>query len=171
MSARKLAVILLGSVTLVACNRKISSPRDAAEIGSKISQLIQQHQFEEAAQMGLHSVSGRPEDATAYYLVALAYAKRAGYQTDAREDSLRLMDEYSRRSLLRDPDNQLVRFNIALLFEYAGDIESSSRCRYYAQSKGLLEQASIKSSAHALKQDVVVSTSRVTQKARDAHCY
>jgi hypothetical protein len=166
---RKLALILFTSVALVACNRQKSSPKNVAEIGLKISQLIQQHHFEEAAQLGLHSVRGNPDDATIYYFVTLAYAKRAGYEADAREDSLKLVDEYSRQSLSRNPDNQLIRFNIALIFEYAGDIEPTSRCRYYARSKELLE-FQIKSSATALKHDVIVSTSRVTQKANDSNC-
>jgi len=170
LRARKLALIVLTSVALAACNRKNSSPGNVAEIGSKISQLIQQHRFEEAAQLGLHSVRGKPEDATIYYFVTLAYAKRAGYEADAREDSLKLMDEYSQQSLSRDPDNQLIRFNIALVLEYAGDIDSTSRCRYYAESKELLEQVSVKSSATDLKHDVIESTSRLTQKAQDANC-
>ncbi|HTS05243.1 MAG TPA: hypothetical protein VMP68_06645 [Candidatus Eisenbacteria bacterium] len=170
MEARKLALILFTSVALVACNRQNSSSRNVAEIGLKISHLIQQHHFEEAAQLGLHSVKGKPEDATIYYFVALAYAKRAGYEADSREDSLKLVDEYSRQSLSRDPDNQLIRFNIALVLEYAGDVESTSRCRYYVESKELLDQVSSKSSANALKHDVIESTSRVTQKASDANC-
>ena len=170
MRARKLALILFTSVALVACNRHKSSPRNVAEIGSKISQLIQQHHFEEAAQVGLHSIKGKPEDATIYYFVALAYAKRARYEADAREGSLKFVDEYSQQSLSRDPDNQLIRFNIALVLEYAGGIESTSRCRYYAESKQLLEQVSIKSSANALKHDVILSTSRVAQEAKDANC-
>ena len=168
--ARKFALILLTSVTLVACNRKNSSPRNVAEVGSRMSQLTQQHHFEEAAQLGLHSVSGKPQDATIYYFVALAYAKRAGYDADAREDSLKLVDEYSRQSLLCDPDNQLIRFNIALVLEEAGGVESPSRCQYYAESTRLLGQTSIRSLPNALEHDVIVSTSRVIQKARDANC-
>jgi len=166
----KSAVILLISVALVACNRHNSSPRNVAEVGSEISQLIQHRRFEEAAQLGLHSLGNRPQDATIYYLLALAYVERARYEADARESSLKLVDEYSRQSLSRDPDNQLIRFNIALVLESAGDIQSSSQCRYYAESKELLVQASNKASVNTLKHDVNVSSSRVTQKIKDASC-
>jgi hypothetical protein len=167
----KLALILLRSVAFVACNRGDSSQRNVAQTGSRISLLIQQHHFEEAAQLGLHSLSGKPEDATIYYFVALACAKRARYEANTRDDSLRLVDEYSRQSLSRAPDNQLIRVNIAWVLEDAGDIESASRCRYYAESKELLDQAATKLSANvALQRDVVVSTSRMIQKAKDANC-
>src|SRR5262249_59499534 len=97
--AKKLVSILLISVVLLACNRQNSSPRGVAEVGSNISQLIQQHRFEEAVQLGLHSLRGKPEDATIYYFLALAYAKRARYEEDTRQGSLKFVDEYSRQSL------------------------------------------------------------------------
>ena len=169
MRTRKLAFMLFTSVALVACHQRKSGLGNVAEIGERMSQLIKQRHFEDAAQLGLHSVRGTPEDAAMYYFVALAYANRARYEADAREDSLRLVDEYSRQSLEQNPDNQLIRFNIALVLENAGDIESASRCRYYAESKQLLGQVSIKPSANALKRDVIRSASRVTQKAKDAN--
>jgi len=170
MRARKMALVLFTGAALVACSRQKSSPRNVAETGLKMSQLIQQHHFEEAAQLGLHSLRGKPEDATIYYFVALAYAERARHDAESREGSLKLVDEYSRLSVSRDPENQLIRFNIAWVLEYAGDVESTSRCRYYAESKELLDQASNKSLANALKHDVILSTSRVTQKAKDSNC-
>jgi hypothetical protein len=136
-----------------------------------MSLLIDQHHFEEAANLGLHSLTGKPADAFIYYLAALAYAERARYETDTAENSLKRVDEYSDRSVSIDPNNQLNRFNIAWVLEYAGDVNPSSRCKYYADSKELLDDASNKLSANVnLKNQVAVSTSRVVEKSKTAHC-
>lgn len=164
---------LFTGVLLLACNRRSSSLREVSEIGSRMSELIRQHRFEEAAEFGLHSARGNRNDAIIYCLVAEAYAKRARYETNAREESLALVDKYSQQSLSRDPESPFIQFNVALVFEYAGDIESASRCKYYAESRELLNQASkksSKSSANALKRDLSVSMPRLSQKAKDANC-
>lgn len=136
-----------------------------------MSLLIQQHHFEKAAQLGLHSLTGKPADAPIYYFVALAYVEKAKYEGDTTEDSLKRVDEYSRTSLSLAPDNQLNRFNIAWVLEYAGDVNSNSRCKYYTDSKVLLDEASSKLSADVvLKNQVALATSRVIQKSKDTHC-
>jgi hypothetical protein len=48
---RNLGLMVFTTVALVACNRKKSSARNVAEIGSKMSLLIQQHRFGETAQL------------------------------------------------------------------------------------------------------------------------
>jgi hypothetical protein len=171
VSPMKCGVILFLIAALVACNRQATPSTNVAETGSRMSLLIEQHRFEEAAQLGLHSVTGKTADAAIYYFVALAYAEQAKYENGTIDSSLKRVDEYSRRSVSLDPDNQLNRFNIAWVLEYAGDVNSTSRCKYYADSKELLREASSEVSADIpLKNQVALSTSRVIQKSRNAHC-
>ena len=133
--------------------------------------LMKQHHFNEAAQLGIDATSGKRSDAAIYYFVALAYAERAYAEPDTRDDALKLVSEYSRKSVALDEDNLINQFNIAWVLEYAGDVDSSSRCKHYADSQELLNQLSSKASGDTvLKNQVVASTSRLSQKIKAAHC-
>ena len=171
MNTKKMALIVSLGLALVGCNRQNRPPASVSEIGPRITTLMKQHHFNEAAQLGIKSATGKPSDAAIYYFVALAYAERAHYEPDTRDDALKLVSEYSAKSVARDQDNQLNRFNVAWVLEYAGDVDSSSRCKYYADSQELLNQLSSEVSGDAaLKSHLAENTSRISQKAKDAHC-
>jgi hypothetical protein len=85
----KFGLILFLISALASCNPQATRSTSVAETGSKMSLLIDQHHFEEAANLGLHSLTGKPADAFIYYLAALAYAERARYETDTAENSLK----------------------------------------------------------------------------------
>ena len=136
-----------------------------------MSALIKQHRFDEAAQLGIVASSGKPADAITYYLVALAYAEKAHYEPGTRDGSLRLVDEFARKSVALDPNDHVIGFNVSWVLEYAGDVDSSSRCKYYTDSQDLLNQMSSKVSKDAvLKYEIAASTSRISEKFKAAHC-
>jgi hypothetical protein len=171
MNMRRTALIISLGLVVVGCNRQNRPSGSVAETGSRMSLLIQQHRFKDAAQLGINAATGKPVDAPLYYLVALAYAEQAHFEPDTVDRSLKLVSEYAQKSVALDPDDQTIRFNVAWVLEYAGDVDSSSRCKYYADSQELLNQLSRKASADdVLRGHVGTITSRITQKAKAAHC-
>jgi hypothetical protein len=106
-----------------------------------------------------------------YYWVALAYAEKAHYGPDTKDESLKLVSEYARKSVALDPNNRVIGFNVAWVLEYAGGVDSSSRCKYYAGSQVLLNRMSIPVSGDAvLENKVAESTYRISQKVKASHC-
>jgi hypothetical protein len=90
--------------------------------------LMKQHRFNEAAQLGIDASAGKQADAMTYYWIALAYAEKAHYEPDTKDESLKLVNEYARKSLVLEPNDRVIGFNVAGVLEYAGDVDSSSRC-------------------------------------------
>jgi hypothetical protein len=171
MNTRKMVLIVSLGLAFVGCNRQSRPPASIAEIGPRMTTLIKQHHFNEAAQLGIDSVTGKPSDVAIYYFVALAYAERAHYEPDTRGDALKLVSQYSGKSVALDEGNQTNRFNVAWVLEYAGDVDSSSRCKYYADSRELLNQMFSKVSGDAvLNNQVAAATSRISEKVKAAHC-
>lgn len=166
-----MALLIFFGLAFVGCNRQSRPPANLAEIGTRMTTLMKQHRFNEAAQLGIDSSAGKPADAMTYYWVALAYAEKAHYESDTKDDSLKLVSGYARKSVALNPNDQVIGFNVAWVLEYAGDVDSSSRCKYYADSQELLNQMSSKVSGDAvLKNQVAASASRISQKVKAAHC-
>lgn len=171
MNKRNTALIACLGLALWGCNRQNRAPASVSEIGPRMTTLMKQHHFNEAAQLGIHSATGNRSDAAIYYFVALAYAERAHYESDTRDDALKLVSEYSGRSVALDEGNRANRLNVAWVLEYAGDVDSGSRCKLYADSLELYNQMSSKVSGDAvLGNEITASTSRISEKAKAAHC-
>jgi len=171
MNTGKIALIIFFGLAFVGCNRQNRPPANVAEVGTRMTMLMKQHRFNEAAQLGIDASARKPADAMTYYWVALAYAEKAHYEPDTKNESLKLVSEYARKSVALDPNDRVIGFNVAWVLEYAGDVDSSSRCKYYADSQELLDQLSSKASADdVLRGHVGTITSRITQKAKAAHC-
>ena len=171
MNTRNMALIVSLGLALVGCNRQNRPPASVSEIGTRMTALMKQHRFDEAAQLGIDASAGRPGDAMTYYWVALAYAEKAHYEPDTKDESLKLVSEYARKSVALNPSDHVVGFNVAWVLEYAGDADSSSRCKFYADSLGLYNQMSSKVAGDAaLKNEITVSTSRTSGKTKAAHC-
>ena len=171
MNTRKIVLLLYVGLTFVACNRQNRPPANVAEIGTRMTALMKQHRFNEAAQFGIDASVGKPADAMTQYWLALAYAEKAHYEPNTKDESLKRVSEYARKSVALGPDDRVIGFNVASVLEYAGDVDSSSRCKFYADSQELLNQMSSKVSGDAvLKNQVAASTSRISEKAKAAHC-
>jgi hypothetical protein len=171
MNTGKIALLIFLGLAFVGCNRQSRPPANVAEIGTRMTTLMKQHRFNEAAQLGIDASARKPADAMTYYWVALAYAEKAHYEPDTKDESLKLVSEYAQKSVALDPNNRVIEFNVAWVLEYSGDVDSSSRCKYYADSQQLLNQLSGKASADdVLRGHVRTITSRITQKAKAAHC-
>ena len=171
MNTRKIALIIFLGLAFVGCNRQNRPPANVSEIGTRMTALMKQHRFNEAAQLGIDASAGKPADAMTYYWVALAYAEKAHYEPDTKDESLKLVSEYARKSLALEPNSRVIGFNVTWVLEYAGDIDSSSRCKFYADSLELYNQMSSKVSGDAvLKNEIAASTSRISEKAKAAHC-
>jgi hypothetical protein len=70
-----------------------------------------------------------------------------------------------------NPNDHVTGFNVSWVLEYAGDVDSSSRCKFYADSLELYNQMSPKVSGDAaLKKEIEGSTSRISEKVKTAHC-
>lgn len=167
-----LLIAIIGTMTLNACNRQnTESSTSASSVTSQMSSLIKEHQFEEAAQLGLRGLKGNSSDATIYYLMSLAYAERAHYEAGMRGDSLTLVDQYSQQSVATDPSNQLNRFNVAWVLDYAGDIDDRLRCKRYETAHQLLSGIASDQSADAvLRNQVAISSAHLKEKSQNAHC-
>jgi hypothetical protein len=171
MNTGRIALLIFLGMAFVGCNRQSRPPANVAEIGTRMTTLMKQHRFNEAAQLGIDASAKKPADAMIYYWVALAYAEKAHYEPDTKDESLKLVGEYARKSVALDPNNRVIGFNVAWVLEYAGDVDSSSRCKYYADSQVLLNQISTMVSGDAvLTNQVAASTSRISQKVKAAHC-
>ena len=169
MSTQMMTLIVSVGLILTGCNRQ-NRPASVAEIGSRMTTLINQHHFNEAAQLGIGAATGNRSDAALYYFVSLAYAERAHYEPDTRDDALRLVTEYTGKSIALDQDNHANRLNVAWVLEYAGDADSSVRCKY-EDSQKLLNQLSADAATDAkLKGHIGENISRVSQKMNAAHC-
>ena len=172
-------LIVLVCCAFTACNGKI---RRVTDVRSEMTRLIQAHRFDEAAQLGLRSVTGSTSDAPIFYLVSLAYAERAQYDADLRVVSLKQVDDYARKSVSADSSNQLNRFDVAWVLEYAASIDAGTQCQFYRQSGALYEQISNSLSSAAntteanvsgsdrLRNEAAKGKSRVHKKQADADC-
>jgi hypothetical protein len=170
MKKHNLALMISLGLALLGCNRQ-RSPASVSDIGARMTKLIKQHHFDEAAQLGLASATGKQSDAAIYYFVALAYAERAHYEPATKDEALKLVSEYSGRSIELDQGNRANRFNISWVLEYAGDVDSSSRCKFFADSQQLMkEMASQVSGDAALRNEITVSTSRISEKVKATRC-
>ena len=171
MNTRKIALLIFLGLVFVGCNRQTRPPANVAEVGTRMTALMKQYRFDEAAQLGIDASARKPADAMTHYWVALAYAEKAHYEPNTKDASLKLVSEYARKSVALDPNDRVIGFNVAWVLEYAGDVDSSSRCKYYADSQQLLNQMSSKVSGDAvLTNQVAASTSRISEKVKAAHC-
>lgn len=160
MNTMKVILTVSIGLALFGCNKQNHPSASVSEIGARMTTLMKQHHFNEAAQLGIDSATGERSDATIYYFVALAYAERAHYEPATRDDALKLVSEYSGKCVALDPDNQTNRINIAWVLEYAGDVDSSSRCKFYSDSEKLLNQISSEAPGDAaLKNHLAENTS------------
>lgn len=171
MNTTKMALLICLGLAFVGCNRQNRPPASVSEIGIRMTALMKEHRFNEAAQLGIDASARKPADAMTYYWVALAYAEKAHYEPDTKDESLKLVSEYARRSMALDPNDHVIGFNVTWVLEYAGDVDSSSRCKFYADTLELYNQMSSKVSGDVrLKNQVATSTSRISEKAKAAHC-
>ena len=171
MNTSKMALIVFLGLAFFGCNRQTRRPASVSAIGTRMTALMKQHRFNEAAQVGIDASAEKPADAMTYYWVALAYAEKAHYEADTKDESLKLVSEYARKSLALEPNGRVIGFNVAWVLEYAGDVDSGSRCKFYADSLELYSQMSSKVSGDAaLKNEIAVSTSRISEKSKAVHC-
>ena len=170
----KLALIVIvcsAAVSIIACNEQEKSSGGDSDLRSKMSQLIKQHKFDESAQVGLQRLTGKPSDGWTYYLLALGYAERAQYEPKTKTQSLRLVDQYSEKGLSIDPTDELNRFNIAWVLQYAGGVDGDSRCLYYQRAVKILSEIGNNSSTNtALKKQAAALSADVQKKMRDTQC-
>ena len=147
-----------------------------------MSRLMKEHRFDEAAHVGLQALTGGPSDGSLYYWVALSYAEKGALDPESREQSLKLVNEYSDRSINIDPKDQLNRFSVATVLEYAGDLSTGSKCQFYGKAVGLLADVvgevssgglDINGTPHPaapLNKAVAEERSSISKKLTDAHC-
>ena len=66
MNAGKIALLIFLGLAFAGCNRQTQPPPNVAEVGTRMTTLMKQHRFNEAAQLGLDA-SARKADAMTYY--------------------------------------------------------------------------------------------------------
>jgi hypothetical protein len=132
---KSMAVSISICLTLVGCNRQ-SRPASVSEVGPRMTTLMKQRQFNEAAQLGIQSTTGNRSDAAIYYFVALAYAERAHYEPDTKDEALKLVTEYSVRSMALDQGNRANRFNVAWVLEVCGGCRVQSAMQVLLRCSG-----------------------------------
>ena len=125
-------LIFLG-LAFAGCNRHDPPPANVAEIGTRMTALMKQHRFNEAAQLGVDASAGKP-DAMTYYWVALAYAEKAHYEPDTKDESLKLVSEYARKSSALEPNSRVIGFIVPGIRQHAEWLNAKSAMRRFRRS-------------------------------------
>jgi len=108
-----------------------------------MEELEHKGQFEEAIQLGLHSLKGQASDDFILQMIAMAYLARAQQDQVQTERWAKLGAEYSGKALDANPSDIVNIFNLGQSYEIAGDdLSTSECCRYYQQAAEAFEKLS-----------------------------
>src|SRR5690348_14117655 len=98
-----LAGLVLGGIKLrhyrMDMARAIMAPPQEIELATKMAELGRSDHFDEAIDLGLHSITGRAGDDFIYQMIATTYFTRALHDKDQSGKWTRLGAEYSEKAL------------------------------------------------------------------------
>lgn len=108
-------------------------------VATRMAELRDKGQFEDAIDLGLHSTTGRPDDDFIYHMVATMYFIRALHDKDRSGKWTKLGAEYSQKALDSNPRDIANVFNVGLNYRVAGDDLDTGGCEYYRKAKAVFE--------------------------------
>jgi tetratricopeptide (TPR) repeat protein len=140
-SVASVVLFLTVLVIQIACtSARVQNP----DFGSEMVKYTKQGRYDEAIQVGLHSIRNQPSDEIIYQEIADVYLIRASKDAEQREQWLSKAVFYIEKSLsLNSKDRDAAGVDLlqhALGFEKIGDLSAVSRCTYYEKARKLLEE-------------------------------
>jgi len=98
----------------------ISPGRSTAAV-TRMFELRDKGQFEDAINVGLHATNGSPDDAFVYQMIATTYFMRSLHDKDHSGNWAKLGAEYWQKALDSNPNDIANVLNVGLNFVAAGD--------------------------------------------------
>lgn len=92
-----------------------------------------QGRYDDAVQAGLGALRNTPHDAGIYEQIAMVYLTRAAIDSGRERWTLEAT-AYSNKAISADPDNPMIVFDAASVFEKAADLSPAQRCSYYLRA-------------------------------------
>lgn len=111
------------------------APNQLVEVVTRMAELSNKGEFDEAIQLGLHSGIGHSGDDFIYQMVAQTYFVRAIHDKDQSGKWTKLGAEYSQKALDANPKDVANVFNAGMNFMIAGDDLDTGGCEYYRRAQ------------------------------------
>jgi hypothetical protein len=113
------------------------------DVASEIVSYAGQGRYDEAVELGLHSLKNQPSDEFIYQQIADVYLIRARKEPDRRQDWISKAITYTDKALplnSRDKDPAGAKlFQIGRSYEFIADLSTDNRCSRYTEAQKLLE--------------------------------
>jgi hypothetical protein len=165
----KIVVIMLLIASTSGCQErpKLTTSKSRSEIGAEITRLTQQRRYDEAVNLGLSGITGKPEDAALYRSIAVVYTVRAQSDPQNRERWLQSAVELIDKSLSFSTPDPLDKSAGAQAFETIGDLSEDKSCQLYKRAESLWKEAAAEAEDHptVTMGSQVVSTASIKQTA------
>jgi hypothetical protein len=117
----------------------IMAPPQETELATKMAELRRGDHFDEAIDLGLHSIRGRAEDDFVYQMIATTYFIRALHDKNQSGKWTRLGAEYSEKALSANPNDIANIFTVGMNYMVAGDDLDTGGCEYYRKAETIFE--------------------------------
>ena len=115
------------------------APSQNVQTVTRIVQLRNEGHFDEAIDLGLHSVSGHRGDDFIYQMIATVYFMRSLHDKDQSGKWTKLGAEYSEKALESNPNDIANVFNVGMNYVTIGDDLDTGGCEYYRRAQMVFE--------------------------------
>jgi len=113
--------------------------QEVVEVTTRMAELRDKGRFDQAVELGLHSIKGQPRDDYIFHTIATVYFIRALQDKDQSRKWTTLGAEYSERALVVNPTDIANIFNVGVNFMVVGDDLDTGGCEYYRKSLAIFE--------------------------------
>src|SRR6266404_624493 len=113
--------------------------QDVIEVTTRMAEFRSKGQFDEAVELGLHSVKGQPVDDYLFHTIATVYFVRALHDKNQGGKWTRLGAEYSEKALAANPTDVANVFNVGVNYMVVGDDLDTGGCEYYRKALAVFE--------------------------------
>jgi hypothetical protein len=117
----------------------IMAPPQETELATKMAELRRSKNFDEAIDLGLHSITGHAGDDFIYQMIATTYFIRALHDKDQSGNWTRLGAEYAEKALESNPKDIANVFTVGMDYMIAGDDLDTGGCEYYRKAEIIFE--------------------------------
>lgn len=184
-NVNELVIILLLITSTSGCQDrpKLTSTKTRSEIGAEITRLTQQQRYEEAVNLGLSGITGKPEDAVLYRSIAVVYTIRAQSDPQNSERWLQSAVEFVNESLKVDTPDPLDKSAGAQALDTIGDLSKDRGCQFYERAVALWKEAAAEAqdrptvttgsqviSTASIRQAAESEVTRITSKRKARNC-
>ena len=115
------------------------APSQQTAVVTRMVELRNKDQFEDAINVGLHATTGSPNDDFIYQLIATTYFIQSLHDKAHSGNWAKLGAQYSQQALDSNPNDIANVFNVGLNYIAAGDDIDKGGCEYYGRAKVVLE--------------------------------